>query len=79
VGFLDELKDKAEEFEDKAKEGFGATEDKSEEVIENAKDRFDSRDDAATRADEAVDYSSETAEGIKYAVAGDRTEDSESR
>jgi hypothetical protein len=78
MGFLDELTDRAEEFGDKAKEGFGATEDKSEEVIENAKDRFNSGDDAATRAEEAVGYSSETAAGIKDAVAGDRTGDSES-
>ena len=76
MGFLDELKDKAEEFGDKAQEGFGATKDESEEVIENAKDRFDGGDDAATRVDEAVGYSSETAEGIKDAVAGDRTADS---
>jgi ElaB/YqjD/DUF883 family membrane-anchored ribosome-binding protein len=41
MGFLDELKDKAEDFGDKAKEGFGAPKDKTEEVIENVKDRFD--------------------------------------
>ncbi len=41
MGFLDELKDKAEEFGDKAQEGFGAAKDKTEEVIENVKDRFD--------------------------------------
>ena len=41
MGFLDELKGKAEEFEDKAKEGFGAAKDKTEEVIENVQDRFD--------------------------------------
>lgn len=28
MGFFDELKDKAEEFGDKAKEGFGAAKDK---------------------------------------------------
>jgi hypothetical protein len=68
MGFLDELKDKAEEFGDKAQERFGAANDESEEVIENVKDRFDGDDDA-TRADEAVGYSSETAEGIEDAVA----------
>jgi hypothetical protein len=78
MGFLDELKDKAEEFGDKAQKGFGAAKDKSEEVIENVKDRFDGDDDAATHAEEAVAYSSETAEGIKDAVAGDHTGDSES-
>jgi hypothetical protein len=44
MGFLDELKDKAEEFGDKATEGFGAAKDKTEEVIENVKDRFDGDD-----------------------------------
>jgi hypothetical protein len=29
MGFLDELKDKAEEFGDKAKEGFGSAKDKT--------------------------------------------------
>jgi hypothetical protein len=38
-------------------------------VIENVKDRFDGDDDDATRADQAVGYSSETAEGIEDAVA----------
>jgi hypothetical protein len=69
MGFLDELTDKAEEFGDKAKEGFGAAEDKTEEVIENVKDRFDGDDDTPTFADEAVGYSSETAEGLKKTVA----------
>jgi len=69
MGFLDELTDKAEEFGDKAKEGFGAVKDKTEEVIENVKDRFDGDDDTPTLADEAVGYSSETAEGLKEAVA----------
>ena len=66
MGFLDELKDKAEEFGDKAKEGFGAAKDKTEEVVENVKDRFDGDDETPGPADEAVGYS---AEGIKQAVA----------
>jgi hypothetical protein len=68
MGFLDELKDKAEEFGDKAKEGFGSA--KPEEVIENVKDRFDGDDETPTGSDESVGYSSEGAEGIKEAVAG---------
>jgi len=41
MGFFDELKDKAEEFGDKAKEGFDfdAAKDKAEDVIDNVKDR----------------------------------------
>jgi hypothetical protein len=71
MGFLDELKDKAEEFGDKAKEGFGADKDKTEEVIENVKDRFDGDDDTPTVPDESVGYSSEGAEGINEAVGED--------
>ena len=73
MGFLDELKDKAEEFGDKAKETFGGATDKTEDVIENAKDRFDGDDDTPTLADESVGYSSEGADGIKEAV-GEATE-----
>jgi hypothetical protein len=53
MGFLDELKDKAEEFGEKAKEQFGAGKDKTEEVIENVKDRFDGDDASATAQDSA--------------------------
>ncbi|HJY44966.1 MAG TPA: hypothetical protein VJ301_10090 [Propionibacteriaceae bacterium] len=53
MGFLDELKDKAEEFGKKAQEGFGAGKDKTEEVIENVKDRFDGDDASATAQDSA--------------------------
>ena len=53
MGFLDELKDKAEKFGEKAKEGFGAGKDKTEEVIENVKDRFDGDDASATDQDSA--------------------------
>lgn len=69
MGFLDELKDKAEEFGDKATEGFGAAKDKTEAVIENVKDRFDGDDETPTLSEESVGYSSEGAEGIKEAVA----------
>jgi hypothetical protein len=43
----------AEEFGEKAKEGFGTGKDKTEEVIENAKDRFDGDDASATAQDSA--------------------------
>lgn len=67
MGFLDELKDKAEEFGDRAKEGFGSANDKTEAVIENVKDRFDGDDETPTGSGESVGYSSEGAEGIKEA------------
>ena len=59
MGFLDELKDKAEEFGEKAKETFGGATDKTEGVIENAKDRFDKDDTPAEKAGEAADSSTE--------------------
>ena len=71
MGFPDELKDKAEEFGDKAKEGFETAKGKTEDVIENVKDRLD--DDApADKASDAGDSSEvgyDAAEGIKEAVA----------
>ena len=74
MGFIDELKDKAEEFGEKAKEGFGAAQDKAEDMIENVKDRFD--DDApADKASDAGDSSEvgyDAAEGIKEAVGQHR-------
>src|SRR6188472_2421079 len=50
MGFLDELKDKAEESGDEAKEGFEAAKDKTKDVIENVKDRFDSDETPAENA-----------------------------
>jgi hypothetical protein len=73
MGFLDELKDKAEEFGDKAKQGFGTAKDKTEEVIENVKDRFEGDDETPTLADEPVGYSGEGVTGTKEAT-GDATE-----
>ena len=65
MGFLDELKDKAEVFGGKAKQGFGTAKDETEEVIENVKDRFEGDDETPTLADEPVGYSGEGIEGIK--------------
>ena len=73
MGFLDELKDKAEAFGEKAKDSFGGATDQTENVIENVKDRFDKDDSPAERAGEAADSSTEpvsdAAEGMKRAVA----------
>ena len=73
MGFLDELKDKAEEFGEKAKESFGGATDQTEEVIGNVKDRFDGGDTAAEKAGETADSSAEAvsdaAEGMKQAPA----------
>ena len=73
MGFLDELKDKAEAFGEKAKESFGGATDQTENVIENVKDRFDKDDTPAEKAGEAADSSTEAvydaAEDIEQAVA----------
>jgi hypothetical protein len=71
MGFLDELKDKAEEFGDTVKEGLGGGRDKSENVIENVKDRFDRdntlAEEAGDAANSAADAASDAPEGIKEA------------
>jgi hypothetical protein len=73
MGFLDGLKDKAEEFGNKAKESFGGATDQAEDVIENVKDRVDKDDTPAVKAGEPADSSTEAvsgaAEGMKQAVA----------
>jgi hypothetical protein len=65
MGFLDDLKGKAEEFGEKAQQGFSGAKNKNEEVVDNVKDRFDGDDDTPTLADEPVGYSGEGVEGIK--------------
>ena len=71
MGFLDEQKDRAEEFGDKAQEGFGAAKNKTEDVIGNVKDRFDSDDSAPQGAADAgistQSVSEAMAEGMKEA------------
>jgi hypothetical protein len=44
MGFLDDLKGKAEEFGEKAKEGIGAAKDKAADLVGDVKDRFDNDD-----------------------------------
>jgi hypothetical protein len=78
MGFLDELKDKAEEFWEKAKEGFDAAKDKASDLIGDVKDRFDKDEDGGTGTDkveEAVNYDpgavgAATKAGIGEAAAG---------
>jgi len=74
MGFLDDLKDKAEDFGDKAKEGLGTAKDKAADLVGDVKDRFDG-DDETPAADtaESADYSpaavDEAAGGIPAAAA----------
>jgi hypothetical protein len=77
MGFLDDLKDKAEEFGEKAKEGFGAARNKASDLIGDVKDRLDQGDDAASAdagAPASADPSSESVDnasrGLDEAVAG---------
>ena len=82
MGFMDNLKDKAEEFGDKAKGGFEAAKDKASDLVEDVKDRFDGDDEAEGTAgdqptsqdkvEDAIDYTpaslDEAAQGAPAAV-----------
>ena len=77
MGFLDDLKGKAEDFGEKAKEGFETAKDKAADLIDDVKDRFDNDDDKTSedKVEEALNYDPgavETAseEGIAEAAAG---------
>ena len=57
MGFLDDLKDKAEDFGAKAKEGLGTAKDKASDVIDDVKDRFDKDEDtSADKVEQALNY-----------------------
>jgi hypothetical protein len=70
MGFLDGLKDKAEEFGEKAKEGLGAAKDKASDLIGDVQS---DNETSAEKVEDAVDYSPEAVEeaskGIEDAVA----------
>jgi hypothetical protein len=74
MGFLDNLKGKAEEFGEKAKEGFEAAKDKASDLMGDVKDRLD-KDDAtlADKVGAAPDHSpegvNEVSRGLDEAVA----------
>ncbi|HSU35648.1 MAG TPA: hypothetical protein VLJ88_08310 [Propionibacteriaceae bacterium] len=77
MGFLDDLKDKAEDFGDKAKEGIDAARDKASDLVGDVKDRFDGDNEApaAESAEPGIDYSptavdEAAAGGISEAAAG---------
>jgi hypothetical protein len=77
MGFLDNLKDKAEDFGDKAKEGLEAAREKGSDLVGDVKDRFDGDDEnpAAESAEPGIDYSpaavdEAAAGGISEAAAG---------
>jgi hypothetical protein len=54
MGFLDNLKDKAEEFGEKAKEGFEAAKDKASDLVGDVKDRLDKDDETSMNTTEAA-------------------------
>jgi hypothetical protein len=77
MGFLDDLKDKAGDFGDKAKEGLETAREKASDVVGDVKDRFDGDDEtpAAESAEPGSDYSpaavdEAAAGGISEAAAG---------
>ena len=75
MGFLDDLKGKAEEFGEKAKEGFEAAKDKASDLIGDVKDRLDTDDDGASAsgaepaADGAPGSVDDGSRGLDEAVA----------
>ena len=77
MGFLDNLKDKAGDVGDKAKEGLGTAREKAADLVEDVKDRLDGDEDtpeAATGPRTDADYSpaavDEAAGGISEPAAG---------
>jgi len=59
MGFLDNLKDKAGDVGDKAKEGLGTAREKAADLVEDVKDRLDGDDDTpeAVTTEGDADYS----------------------
>ena len=68
MGFLDNLKDKAEDFGDKAKEGFEAAKDKASDLVGDVKDRFDGDETSEDKVDAAADYSPEAVEEASQGI-----------
>ena len=81
MGLLDDLKDKAEDFGEKAKEGFEAAKDKAgdlgekakdkaSDLVEDVKDKFDGDDEVAPtdKVEEAVNYSPGTDEDASAGI-----------
>jgi hypothetical protein len=54
MGFLDDLKGKAEEFGEKTKEGIGAAKEKAADLLGDVKDRFDNDDQSSAGTVEAA-------------------------
>jgi hypothetical protein len=73
MGFLDNLKDKAEEFGERAKEGFEAAKDKAGDLVGDVKERIDKDETSQDKVEAAADYSpesvAEASKGIDDAVA----------
>jgi hypothetical protein len=70
MGFLDNLKDKAEEFGEKAREGYGAAKDKASDLIDELdKDDATSADKTEAAADHSAEAPDEAYRGLDEAVA----------
>ena len=74
MGLLDDLKDKAGDLGEKAKDGLGTAQDKASGLIDDVKDKFDGDDEVTPtdKVEEALNYSPGTDEdasaGINEAV-----------
>lgn len=73
MSFLDGLKDKAEEFGEKAREGFEAAKDKAVDLAGDVKDRFDGDDTPADEAEHAGLAAGDAADGFGEAVSAGTT------
>jgi hypothetical protein len=68
MGFLDDLKGKAEEFGRKAREGFEVAKDKAANLVGDLKERFDHDETSADGAQPASGYSPDAAQGASYGL-----------
>ena len=80
MGILDDLKHKAEQLGDRAKEGFDAAKDKAGDLIDDAKDRVGHSDESplSESSDIGPDSASTDAEQPGYITAEDDDSDLES-
>ena len=70
MGFLDNLKDKAEEFGEKAKEGFESAEDKAGDLVDDVKERLDRDETSQEKVEAAADHSPESLKEASQAAPG---------
>ena len=73
MGLLDDLKDKAGDLGEKAKESLASAQDKASDIVDDVKDKFDGDEETSTdKVEEALNYSpgadQDASAGINEAV-----------